>query len=299
MSGQKPITSTDIKELKKLFSGKVRDIYEVKNDEWLIVTSDRISAFDVVFHEGVPEKGKILNGISNKWFSLIDSSKLNLKNHLLSVTPQKELPFLNNYPGIPERSVIVRKLNRLSVECVVRGYLFGSVYEEYRTKGTAGTNKLPKGLSLAEVLPEPIFTPTTKAEAGHDENIDHETFYKMTGKDIGSKILEHSIAIYEMARDKMEKKGIILADTKFEFGLDGSGGLVLVDEVLTPDSSRYWEKETYKIGESPKSYDKQFVRDYLTAIKWNKTPPPPALPGDIIEKTAGKYRQIYDIIQAI
>lgn len=289
------ITGTDIRELKKLFSGKVRDIYEINPEQWLIVTTDRISAFDVVFREGVPEKGKVLNGISNKWFSQIDS----IKNHLVSVTPEKELPFLKNYPGVAERSVIVQKLNRLSVECVVRGYLFGSVYEEYRSKGTAGGVKLPSGLGLAEVLPEPIFTPTTKAEAGHDENIDHETYYKMIGKDIGKQIMDHSIAIYNMARSKMEKKGIILADTKFEFGLDEKGGLVLVDEVLTPDSSRYWEKESYRIGESPKSYDKQFVRDYLNDIKWNKTPPPPALPNDIIEKTAGKYRQIYEIIQSI
>lgn len=299
MSEQKPITHTDIRELKKLFSGKVRDIYEVKSDQWLIVTTDRISAFDVVFNEGVPEKGKILNGISNKWFSLIGSSGLGLKNHLLSVTPEKELSFLNNYPGVAERSVIVKKMNRLAVECVVRGYLFGSVYEEYKTAGTAGGNKLPKGLGLAEVLPEPIFTPTTKAEAGHDEGIDHETFFKLAGEDLGKEILRKSIEIYILARDKMATKGIILADTKFEFGLDDQGGLVLVDEVLTPDSSRYWEKESYRIGESPKSYDKQFVRDYLNDIKWNKTPPPPALPADIIAKTAGKYRQIYDIIQSI
>ena len=299
MSEQRPITHTEIRELKKLFSGKVRDIYEVKNDQWLIVTTDRISAFDVVFNEGVPEKGKILNGISNKWFSLIGSSNLGLKNHLLSTGPEKELPFLKNYPGVAERSVIVKKMDRLAVECVVRGYLFGSVYEEYKTAGTAGGNKLPKGLGLAEVLPEPIFTPTTKAEAGHDEGIDHETFFKLVGKDLGKEILRRSIDIYTLARDKMAEKGIILADTKFEFGLDDKGGLVLVDEVLTPDSSRYWEKESYRIGESPKSYDKQFVRDYLNDIKWNKTPPPPALPEDIIAKTAGKYRQIYDIIQSI
>jgi phosphoribosylaminoimidazole-succinocarboxamide synthase len=188
-------------------------------------------------------------------------------------------------------------VDRLSVECVVRGYLFGSVYDEYKTKGTAGGNPLPKGLGLAQVLPEPIFTPTTKAEAGHDENIDHAEFFRTVGKELGERILQHSIAIYNMAREKMEKKGIILADTKFEFGIDGGGELIVVDEVLTPDSSRYWEKETYRIGESPKSYDKQFVRDYLNDIKWNKTPPPPKLPEEIIKKTGEKYRQIYDIIE--
>ena len=291
----KVITTTSIQGLKKLFSGKVRDIYEVTADEWLIVTTDRISAFDVVFGEGIPEKGLILNRISNAWFRSITF----LPNHLISIQPEKELPFLKNYEGLAERSVLVRKVNRLPVECVVRGYLFGSVSDEYKKKGTAGGVKLPQGLGLAEKLPQPIFTPSTKAETGHDENIDYDGFIKIVGKETGDKIIQASIKIYEYARDKMEKAGIILADTKFEFGLDKNGNLILVDEVLTPDSSRYWETDGYKIGSSPKSYDKQFVRDYLNDIGWEKKPPAPKLPDAIIEKTGEKYSQILQIIEKI
>lgn len=289
------ILNTEIKELKKLFSGKVRDIYEIKENQWLIVTTDRISAFDVVFQEGIPDKGLILNRISNHWFNAIRF----IPNHLISTQPANELPFLSNYPGLSERSVIVKRVKRLPVECVVRGYLFGSVYDEYKTKGTAGGNKLPKGLSMAEILPEPIFTPSTKAETGHDENIDIPGFYDIVGETVGNEIIHQSIKMYEFARDRMEKLGIILADTKFEFGIDENNKIIAVDEVLTPDSSRYWEKDGYKVGESPKSYDKQFVRDYLNSIKWNKQPPAPALPGDIIAKTHDKYRQALDIIQKI
>lgn len=289
------ITTTDIKELKKLFSGKVRDIYEVKADQWLIVTTDRISAFDVVFAEGIPMKGVYLNRIANHWFKTITS----IKNHILSYTPEIELPFLKKYPGIAERSILVTKMNRLPIECVVRGYLFGSVWEEYQKKGTAGGIALSKGIALAGKLESPIFTPSTKAEEGHDENIDTEEFLKITGKTIGEKIIASSLSLYTMARDKMEKQGIILADTKFEFGLDAQGEVGLVDEALTPDSSRYWVGSSYRVGDSPESFDKQFVRDYLLSIKWNKNPPAPALPSDIIEKTRSKYEQIADIIEKV
>ena len=287
------ITKTDIKELKKLFSGKVRDIYEISPKEWLIVTTDRISAFDVVFNEGIPGKGRVLNEISNIWFSRMDF----IKNHIISTQPEKQLPFLKNYEGISERSVIVKKVNRLAVECVVRGYLFGSVYEEYQKKGTAGGNPLPAGLSMAEILPEPIFTPSTKAETGHDENINYEQFIKITGRETGDRIIASSIRLYKEARDRMAKIGIILADTKFEFGIDENGELIFVDEALTPDSSRYWIKETYRIGRSPESYDKQFVRDYLTDIRWDKKPPAPKLPDEIIANTKKIYDRILDIIR--
>jgi phosphoribosylaminoimidazole-succinocarboxamide synthase len=295
METQKAIVKTDIHELKKLFSGKVRDIYEISEKEWLIVTTDRISAFDVVFQEGILEKGKILNRISNIWFSKMKQ----IKNHLVSEKPEEKLPFLKNYEGIPERSVLIRKLNRLPIECVVRGYLFGSVYEEYEKNGTAGGNPLPKGLKLAQDLPEPIFTPSTKAEVGHDENINYSEFLNIVGKEVGHQIRDASIELYRKAKEIMKKKGIILADTKFEFGLDEKGELILVDEVLTPDSSRYWEGESYRIGESPKSFDKQFVRDYLIQIKWDKKPPAPPLPSDIIQKTREKYLQIQNIIEGI
>ena len=289
------ITKTNIKELKKLFSGKVRDIYEISQNQWLIVTTDRISAFDVVFNEGIPGKGIILNSISNIWFSKINF----INNHLISTNPLKELPFLKNYSGLAERSVIVRKVNRLPIECVVRGFLFGSVYEEYKAKGTAGGNKLPHGLNLAEALPQAIFTPSTKAETGHDENIVYDEFMKIAGNEFGDMIISNSIHIYKKARDLMEKQGILLADTKLEFGIDEQNNLILVDEVLTPDSSRYWEKDNYKTGESPKSYDKQYLRDFLNTIKWDKKPPAPPLPGDVIKKTREKYEQILSYIEKI
>jgi len=295
MPALEAITQTDIKELKKLFSGKVRDIYKVSENQWLMVTTDRISAFDVVFNEGIPDKGMILNKISNKWFSEIKT----LPNHIISTHPEKELSFLSNYPGLSERSVLVKKVNRIPIECVVRGYLFGSVYEEYRQKNTAGGNPLPKGLNLAQKLPEPIFTPSTKAEIGHDENIDHRRFFDIVGKSVGDSIIEASLQIYENAQNKLEKAGIILADTKFEFGLDENGHLILVDEVLTPDSSRYWDASSYQIGTSPKSYDKQFVRDYLNTLDWDKKPPAPPLPQEIIQKTREKYIQLLKVIEKI
>ena len=289
------ITTTNIKELKKLFSGKVRDIYEIDPDQWLIVTTDRISAFDVVFNEGIPGKGRVLNRISNKWFSKMTM----LPNHLISTNPANELPYLANYPGIAERSVIVKKVNRLPVECVVRGHLFGSVYSEYKAGGTAGGLLLPSGLKLAQELPEPIFTPADKAESGHDENIDHDRFFEVVGEKTGRQIIDYAIAIYIKARDIMKGLGIILADTKFEFGIDKDGTLILVDEVLTPDSSRYWDGDSFKVGESPRSYDKQFLRDYLNTLKWDKTPPPPPLPSEIIDKTREKYLSILNTIEKI
>lgn len=289
----KTIKDTNIKELKFLFKGKVRDIYELNSKEWLIVTTDRISAFDVVFNEPIPQKGIILNKISNLWFEKIKF----LPNHIISTNPIEKLEFLKNYEGINERSVIVKKVNRLPVECVVRGYLFGSVYSEYKKFSTAGGVKLPDGLKLAEKLPEPIFTPATKAETGHDENINYEKFVDIVGKNIADQIIEYSIEIYKFARDMMEKKGIILADTKFEFGIDEEGKLILVDEVLTPDSSRYWEAKTYEAGKNPVSFDKQFLRDYLDSINWDKTPPPPTLPEDIINKTKQKYEEILKLIE--
>lgn len=289
------ILETGISELKKLFSGKVRDIYEVSADTWLIVTTDRISAFDVVFSEGIPMKGVYLNRVANHWFKSVSS----IKTHILSYTPEKELPFLKNYPGIPERSILAKKMNRLPVECIVRGYLFGSVWSEYQEHGTASGISLPTGIPLAGEIPEPIFTPSGKAEEGHDINITEKEFMDTVGADVGSQIKEASLALYKQARDTMKKAGIILADTKFEFGLDTDGSLVLVDEILTPDSSRYWVGETYQVGKSPESFDKQFVRDYLLSIDWNKQPPAPPLPADIIEKTRQKYEQIADIVESL
>lgn len=289
------IIETNIKELKKVYTGKVRDIYEIEKDKWLIVATDRISAYDCVFPNGIPGKGAVLNQVSNKWFSEIKS----ISNHLISTTPEKELDFFANYPELLNRSVIVKKVNRLSVECVVRGYLFGSVFKEYQDKGTVCGEPVPAGVPLAGKLDTPLFTPADKAESGHDENITHSQFYDAVGKELGDKIISASIEIFKMARDKIEQFGVILADTKFEFGLDSDGQLILIDEVLTPDSSRYWDASSYQPGESPKSYDKQFVRDYVSSTGWNKQPPAPVIPDDIIAKTQEKYRQILDFVKKI
>lgn len=289
------IIETNIKELKKVYTGKVRDIYEIEKDKWLIVATDRISAYDCVFPNGIPGKGAVLNQVSNKWFSEIKS----ISNHLISTTPETELDFFANYPELLNRSVIVKKVNRLSVECVVRGYLFGSVFKEYQDKGTVCGELVPAGVPLAGKLDTPLFTPADKAESGHDENITHSQFYDAVGKELGDKIISASIEIFKMARDKIEQFGVILADTKFEFGLDSDGQLILIDEVLTPDSSRYWDASSYQPGESPKSYDKQFVRDYVSSTGWNKQPPAPVIPDDIIAKTQEKYRQILDFVKKI
>lgn len=286
------MTSTNISELKKVYTGKVRDIYEIEPKKWLVVASDRISAFDCVFEQGIPEKGSVLNAVSNYWFSKINS----IENHLLSTNPVDELPFLNHYPGINERSVIVKKVERISVECVVRGYLLGSVWKEYTEKGTACDEKLPEGIPFAGKVPEPIFTPADKNDSGHDENISHQKMFNKVGRELGERLMEESLKIYKMAFEEVAPKGILLADTKFEFGIDDEGKLILVDEVLTPDSSRYWDASEYVVGKSPKSFDKQFVRDYLSTLDWDKNPPAPALPDEIIEKTAEIYKNIQRII---
>lgn len=289
------IQFTEIKELKKHYQGKVRDIYEIDPGRWLMVTTDRLSAFDVVFPDPIPDKGLVLNHISNVWFKRMSF----IQNHLLSTTPEKELPFLADYPGVAERSIIVRKVKRLDVECVIRGYLFGSVYSEYQKHQTAGGNPLPAGLKMAEILPEPIFTPAAKNDTGHDENITYEQMADMIGSELAALTRDTSLRLYTEARDTMAAHGIILADTKFEFGLDEQGRLVLIDEILTPDSSRYWDGSTYAPGASPHSYDKQFVRDYASAQDWDKTPPAPRLPQDIILKTREKYLQIKQIIDRL
>ncbi len=290
------VTSTDIKELKKLFSGKVRDVYQVDDEKILLVATDRISAFDVVFNEGIPGKGQVLTRISNKWFSMIDQ----VPNHLISTRPQEELPFLAGYPELEDRTVLVKKLKRLDVECVARGYLFGSAWKDYQATGQVCGIKLPPGMKQAERLPRPIFTPATKAESGHDENISFEECVKIIGdEEIANRVKELTLEIYSWAHNLLWEKGIILSDTKFEFGLDEEGNLYLIDEVLTPDSSRFWSKETYQVGTSPPNYDKQFIRDYLETLDWDKKPPAPPLPQEIIDKTIARYREIEEVILSL
>ena len=290
------VTTTQIKELKKLFSGKVRDVYQVDEDRILLVATDRISAFDVVFKEGIPGKGQVLTRISNKWFSMIDQ----IPNHLISTRPQEELPFLAHYPELEDRAVLVKRLKRLDVECVARGYLFGSAWKEYQATGEVCGIKLPPGMRQAERLPRPIFTPATKAESGHDENIPFQECIKIIGdEEIANKVKEITLEIYSWAHNLLWDRGIILSDTKFEFGLDHEGNLYLIDEVLTPDSSRFWSRETYRVGTSPPNYDKQFIRDYLETLDWDKKPPPPPLPREIIEKTIARYREIEEVILSL
>lgn len=290
----KALITSDIKDLKLINKGKVREIYQLGKDKLLIVTSDRISAFDVVMGQAIPEKGKILSEISNFWFKRF---KKIVKNHLISTEPEKDFPELAKWKDQLEgRSVVVHKCKPLPVEAIVRGYLAGSGLKEYKSSGTVCGIKLEKGLKNSSKLSEPIFTPSTKAEIGmHDENIPFEKMCEMIGIELAEKVKKISLELYKAGRDYAEKKGIIIADTKFEFGLLGKE-LVLIDEVLTPDSSRFWPVDGYKEGENQKSFDKQYLRDYLEKLteegKWDKNPPAPKLPAEVTKTTAKKYKDV-------
>jgi phosphoribosylaminoimidazole-succinocarboxamide synthase len=273
---------------KLLRKGKVRDVYEPSGEYLLIVACDRISAFDSVLPTPIPDKGKILTQISNFWF---DKSEHIIKNHIVDPNPgSKWFPDVDwYYPELDGRTVLVRKTEPLVIEAIVRGYLSGSGWKEYQKSGTVCDIKLPAGLLESDKLPETIFTPSTKAQAGHDENISFEKAAALVGADVATKVRNKAIALYEFASDHARERGIIIADTKFEFGLLENGELMLIDEMLTPDSSRFWPAESYKPGGPQASYDKQYVRDYLEAIKWNKEPPAPPLPDDVVAKTREKY----------
>ncbi len=280
-----------------LHRGKVRDNYDL-GDRLLIVASDRISAFDVVLPCGIPDKGAVLNLISAFWFQ--KTSQI-VPNHLLEVIRDSSR-LKAYYPGEPEfpaaladRSMIVRKAQRVDVECVVRGYLSGSAWSEYRAKGTINGVQMPPGMLESEKFPEPIFTPTTKAETGHDEPLSPAAMANLVGESLAKDLREVTIAVYRFAEGYARTRGIIIADTKMEFGLV-DGELILIDELLTPDSSRFWAAEKYSIGRSQPSYDKQMVRDWLTASGWNKEPPAPMLPEDLIRKTSERYREAYRIL---
>ncbi len=281
-----PVFETNFPGLNLLNRGKVRDIYEV-DGYLLLVATDRLSAFDVILPDPIPDKGKILTLISLFWF---DKMKSLLPHHLVTSRVEEFPAACQPYAEILEgRSMLVRKTRPLSIECVVRGYLSGSGWQSYQESGTVCGIKLPPGLRESEQLPEPIFTPSTKAEMGeHDINIDFETASRKIGQDLALKVKRYSLEIYNQGRRLAEEKGIIIADTKFEFGLLDEE-IILIDEVLTPDSSRFWPKSSYEPGKSQKSYDKQYVRDYLTSIRWDKTPPGPHLPQEVIRKTREKY----------
>ncbi len=288
---------TAYKNLKLFRRGKVRDVYELP-DSLLFVSTDRLSAFDVILPNGIPFKGKVLNQISKFWFDF--TAKI-IKNHLIT-TDVTEYPlecseYSNELEG---RSMIVRKTKPLAIECIVRGYLSGSGWADYqRTTSICGI-LLPPGLSESEKLPEPIFTPSTKAEIGtHDENISFDMAVKQVGKELAEKVRHYSIELYKAAASFAEGKGIIIADTKMEFGVDANGELVLIDELLTPDSSRFWDKMAYEVGKSQPSFDKQFVRDYLLSINWNKKPPAPILPDEIVHGTSEKYLQALNMLAGL
>ncbi len=271
--------------------GKVRDLYDL-GDHLLMVATDRISAFDVVLPTGIPDKGAILTGVSALWF---EQTAHLLPNHLIAVVedPAQLAPY--GFPCPPEllrRSMLVRKARRIDAECVARGYLAGSAWAEYRQTGTIFGKAMPAALREADLLPEPLFTPTTKAETGHDEPLSESELAALVGVELAERLREATLSLYTWARDFALARGIILADTKFEFGLL-DGELIVIDEMLTPDSSRFWAVEEYRPGSSPPSFDKQYVRDWLIASGWDREPPAPALPPEVVERTTEKYREAY------
>lgn len=285
------ISQTEFKSLTLKGRGKVRDIYDL-GDRLLIVATDRMSAFDVVMPNPIPDKGRILTQLSKFWFDL---TREIISNHVISTKVEEYPQECRAYQeDLRDRSMLVLKTGPLPIECVVRGYLAGSGWEEYQKTGEICGISLPKGLVESSKLGEPIFTPSTKAEQGlHDENISFEKMEKIVGKDLAQQLKSVSVGVYKKARDFAEQRGILIADTKMEFGIK-DGKLILIDELLTPDSSRFWPKDGYRPGGSQKSFDKQFLRDYLLSIKWNKTPPAPELPEDIIKKTREKYLEAYE-----
>ena len=286
-----PQSIVDLPGIKKLRSGKVREVFDL-GEILLFVVTDRLSAFDVILPDPIPHKGAVLNQISAFWFKRFDK----IDNHFITADFEKFPKELHAFrEQLAGRSMIVRKTKPLTVECVVRGYLAGSGWKEYQQSQSVCGIKLPTGLQLASPLPEPIFTPATKNDVGHDENIDMKECRRILGDEIANRVKDLSLEIYSRGRDHAAQRGIIVADTKFEFGkIDNQ--LLLIDEVLTPDSSRFWPKDQYIVGQSPPSFDKQFVRDYLETLDWDKTPPAPKLPREIIEKTSAKYVEAFERI---
>ena len=275
--------------LELLHQGKVRDIYAVDDERLLIVASDRLSAFDVILPDPIPGKGEILTGISNFWFRQFDDL---VRNHLLEGDLAEILDSTELAGQLAPRSMLVRRLQPLPVEAIVRGYLAGSGWKDYLANGAISGVALPEGLQQADSLPEPIFTPSTKAASGqHDENIDFAAMQRLVGPEVALRVRDIALAVYRRAAAYARNRGIIIADTKFEFGLDTDGHLFLIDEVLTPDSSRFWPVDQWRIGASPPSFDKQFMRDYLETLDWDKTAPGPALPAEIINQTRSRYEE--------
>lgn len=284
-----PMLESNLSGLDLIHRGKVRDIYAIDDRHMLIVTTDRLSAFDVVLPDPIPGKGRILTSISQFWF---DKTRHLVPNHTTDFPLQRAVRDGGDRAAISDRSMVVKRLRALPIEAVVRGYLIGSGWKDYQRTGMVCGITLPQGLRQAEKLPEPLFTPATKAEIGeHDENIDYERVVALVGRGVAEQVRATALALYSFAAEHALARGIIIADTKFEFGLDEAGHLTLIDEALTPDSSRFWPVDTYRVGESPPSFDKQFVRDYLETLDWDKRAPGPHLPQEIIERTSAKYAE--------
>jgi phosphoribosylaminoimidazole-succinocarboxamide synthase len=293
-SPSQPLFESRLKNLKKFHQGKVRDIYEVDPDHMLIVTTDRLSAFDVIMQEPIPHKGEVLTQISLYWFA---RTRHIIANHLSDLRVEDIVADPLERRQLLGRSMIVKRLRALPLEAVVRGYLSGSGFKDYRATQAVCGIALPAGLKLADRLPEPIFTPASKAPAGqHDENIDLAAVVALTGKDIALQIRDVALRLYEFAARHAHERDIIIADTKFEFGLDAGGRLTLIDVALTPDSSRFWPMDSYRPGTSPPSFDKQYVRDYLESLPWDKRPPAPHLPPEVIERTSANYLRAFALL---
>lgn len=287
-----PLLETSITSLKRIHQGKVRDIYDIDDATMLLVSTDRLSAFDVILPTGIANKGAMLTQMANFWF---DKLKDVVPNHLTGIDPTSVVNNSQEKSQLANRAVVVKKLKALPIEAIVRGYLVGSGWKEYKAKGTVCGIALPEGLQEASKLPEPIFTPSSKAAVGeHDENISLQQCADLIGPELADQVAKVAIALYTQAAEYALTRGIIIADTKFEFGLDSSGVLHVMDEVLTPDSSRFWPAESYAVGKNPPSYDKQYVRDWLEACGWNKTPPAPSLPDDVAQRTSEKYMEAFE-----
>ena len=291
------LLQSDLPGLNLIHRGKVRDVFDLGDGRLLMVATDRLSAFDVVLPDPIPGKGEMLCQISNFWF---DQTRHIIANHLTGIDVASVLPAGVDTALYARRAVVTRKLKPVPVECIARGYIIGSGWKDYQRSGTISGIALPAGLQQAQQLPEPIFTPSTKAAVGdHDENIDFDAAVALVGRELAEQVRDATLALYAFARDVAAQRGIILADTKFEFGTDTDGTLYLMDEALTPDSSRYWPADQYAVGTSPPSYDKQFVRDYLETLAWDKTPPGPRLPDEVIARTRAKYAEALDKLAGI
>ena len=289
MNAPAALYQSDLSSLKLRARGKVRDIYDIDDQLMLIVTTDRLSAFDVILPDPIPGKGRVLTRISNFWFAKMRHV---VPNHLVDMPLKKIIPDPVQRAQVEGRSIVVRKLKPLPIEAIVRGYLIGSGWKDYQKSGAVCGIRLPEGLQQAQQLPEPIYTPSTKAEIGtHDENVSFARTVELVGETLATQVRETSLKLYSEAAAYAKERGIIIADTKFEFGVDNEGTLYLIDEILTPDSSRFWPADEYRVGISPPSFDKQYVRDYLETLDWNKTAPGPHLPADVAEHCAAKYQE--------